>query len=173
VDSVDVDTQKQLPLDQRDLVGLDLLVDLAVVASEVDSVVGLMAEEAEVDSEAASRNEEAMVVAEEVLATKEVVAFHPEEAMEEIAVGMEDQTDTPPQMLQPVQVAEAEVAMAEEGLVVPVLQIATALAFQRQLVGMTRVVAVAHMMTDPADTVAVEATTTVMELVEVAATWSR
>jgi len=93
--------------------------------------------------------------------------------MVEIAVGMEDPMDTLRQMPQPVQVAEAEVAIAEEGLVVPVLQIATALAFQLQLVGMTRVVAVAHMMIDPADTVAVEATTIVMELVEVAATWSR
>jgi hypothetical protein len=38
---------------------------------------------------------------------------------------------------------------------------------------MTRVVAVAHMMTDPADIVAVEATMTVMGLVAVAAIWSR
>lgn len=180
----DVDTQRQLLRDQWDLVDLDLLVDLVSVASEVvDSVAGSMAAEDGVDSEAASRNEEAMVVTiaaavEEVLAIREVVAFHPEEATAAIAVGMEDPTDTVlPQMLQLVQVAEAEaqmeVASAEEALVVPVLQIVMVLAVQRQLVGMTRVVAVAHMMIDPADTVAVEVTTIATALVEAAATWSR
>jgi hypothetical protein len=57
-----------------------------------------------------------------------------------------------------------------------VLQIATVLAYQRQVVGMTRVVAVAHMMTDPEDIVAAtEGTVIVMDHleVEVAATWSR
>jgi hypothetical protein len=104
-----------------------------------------------------------------------VVAFHPEEdPVAEIAVGMEDPTDTVlPQMPQLVQVAEVEVATAEEALAVPVLQIVTVLACQRQVVGMTRVAAVAHMMTDPEDIVAVEAITTVMGLVEVVATWSR
>jgi len=150
-----------------------------VVVSEVVSVVGSTVEEDEVDSEAAevaSRTEGAMVVVGEVLATKEVVGFHPEE-VEEIAVGMEDPTEAPtamlPQMLQPVQVAEVEVVSVEEALLAPVLQIAMVLACQRQLVGMIRVVAVAHMMTDLADTVAVEASTIVMELVEVVAIWSR
>jgi hypothetical protein len=176
VDSEAVDTQRQLPLAQWDpaVLSMDLLGDL--VDSEAASVVVSRVEEDEADSEVvASRTEEAMAVVEEVLATKEVVASHPEEdTVAEIAVGMEDPTDTePPQMPQLVQVAEVEVATAEEALVVPVLQIATVLACQRQVVGMTRVVAVAHMMTDPADTVAVEATMTVTGLVEVAAIWSR
>jgi hypothetical protein len=177
VDSEAVDTQRQLPLAQWDpaVRSMDLLGDL--VDSEAVSVVVSRVEEDEADSEVvvASRTEEAMAVVEEVLATKEVVDFHPEEdTVAEIAVGMEDPTDTEhPQMPQLVQVGEVEAATAGEALVVPVLQIATVLACQRQVVGMTRVVAVAHMMTDPADIVAVEATMTVMGLVAVAAIWSR
>lgn len=172
----DVDTQRQFPLAQWEQPGSTVpLADLAV-ASEVASVEDSTVEEAEVDSEAAvdSKTEEATVGAEEVLATKEVVASHPEEAMVEvIAVGMEGPTGTElPQMHQLVQVAEVEEGMAEEALAVPALQIGMVLACQRQAVGMTRVVAVAHMMTDPADIVAVEAMTA-MGLVEVAATWSR
>jgi len=57
------------------------------------------------------------------------------------------------------------------------LQIATVLASRRQLVGMTRVEAVAHMKTDPADTAAaaVEATAiaAATRVQAVAATWSR
>jgi len=177
VDSAVVDIRRQLPLAQWDPVGLmDLLGD-RVDSEEAVSVAASRGQEAEVDSEVAvaSRTEEAMAVVEEVLATREVVDSHPEEVtVVEIAVGMEDPTDTVhPPMPQLVQVVEVEAGMAEEALVVPVLQIATVLPCQRQVVGMTRVVAVAHMMTDPADTVAVEATMTVMGLVEVAAIWSR
>jgi len=75
-----------------------------------------------------------------------------------------------------VVVATVVVDIAEEDMVLAP-QIATALACQRQLVGMIRVVAVAHMMIDPVDIAAavVEATEIVMvhPVVEVAATWSR
>lgn len=85
-----------------------------------------------------------------------------------------DPTDTARlQMLQLVQVVGGPAvgaATAEEAMVVPL--IATALARHSQVVGMTRVVAVAQMMTEMAD-IAVEASTIAMELVEVAATWSR
>jgi len=76
-----------------------------------------------------------------------------------------------------VATAAAVVAIAEEDMEAPAPPIAMVLACQRQLVGMIRVVAVAHMMTDPADTVAtaVEATeiATVHLVVEVVAIWSR
>lgn len=172
VDLVGEDIPKQSLPDRWALVALDLLADL--VASGAVSGAVSMVEEAEVGSEAASRIEAAMVAGEVVLDTKEAADFRPEGVMEEIAVGMEDPMGTEllqmPQLVQAAGAGEA-VGMVEEDMAAPL--IVTALECQRQLVGMTRAVAVAHMMTDPVDIVEVVATTTVMDLVEVVATWSR
>lgn len=89
-------------------------------------------------------------------------------------VGMEVQTGTAlPQMLQLVQEDELPaVVVIEEDMVAPDPPIATDL--QHHLVGMTHVVVVAHMKTEMEDIVEAEDTTTVtLQLVEVAATWSR
>jgi hypothetical protein len=146
-----VDTQKPLSLDQWALVVLvGHLGDLAV--SEVASEVASMVAEVVADSGEASKNVEATAVEGEALATKAVEVF-PEEVMEE---EIEAQMDTErPQMHQPDQVAHAPaapvvVASTEAGL--EALAPRTATVLVGQVVGMTRVVAVAHMMTDPADT---------------------
>ena len=164
------DIQKQSPLDQW---ALDLVLQADQVASEEVSVEALTVEEAEVDSEEASKTEEVMEVAEgEVLDT--------EAAMAEVIVEVKMVTVHPLLTLQLDQVAE-EVVVSVAGVMVAaevilVLQIAMVLACQRQVVGMTRAVAVAHMMTDPEDIVAA---TEVMVIAmdhlegEVAATWSR
>jgi hypothetical protein len=159
-----------------------LLEDQAV--SEVVSVVALTADGDEVASEEVSKIVEVMVEAEGVLDTKGVeVSKVAGEAMEvEIVVGMVGPTAMVlPQMPQQVQeavvvvvavLAAAAAVMAEEGMV-RALQIETVL---RLVVGMTRVVAVAHMMTETPDTVAAtEAMEIVKEdpVVEAAATWSR
>lgn len=177
VDLEDADTQKRQLLDLQHLASMDLQADQAV--SEVASEVDLTAAEVEAVSEEDSRIGEATAgVDEEVLATREVVAFNLGEVMVEgIGVGMEVlMATTHLQMLQLVrEVAVAAFLEAEEDMVDPDLQIATAL--QRQLVGMSRVVAVAHMMTGTADIV--EAVAEVMiamvheEAVVAAATWSR
>jgi hypothetical protein len=139
------------------------LVDLAFeAASEAVSMVA----EAVVDSEGAFKTVEAMAEAgEEALATK-------------AAGGSEAQMDTVRHlMLQLVQAAHAKALLVAVGMGVGVVmevldhRIATVVA-----VGMTRAVAVAHMMTDPADIAA--AAVEVMETVthrpeEVVATWSR
>jgi hypothetical protein len=179
-----VDTQKQCLLVLWDLaVSVALLVD--PVASEVVSVVVSTEEEAGADSEEASKTVGAMAVEEEVLDIKAVEAFLLEAGMEEeIVVGTVDQMDSehPLPMLQLVPVvlevgASAAAGTAEEVTVALVPQIATVLACQRQLVGMTHVEVAAHMMTDPVDIVAVaiEVTETAMgHLVqEVVAIWSR
>lgn len=170
-------------------VSMDLREDQ--VASEVDSVVTLMVEEAGEASEEASRTGGATVVAEEEeLATKVAAVAevsHPEVVMvaAEIVVGMEARMDMEHLllMLQLAQVAHVVVAtvvavgITEEGMEVPAPRIAMVLACQRQLVGMIRVVAVAHMMTDLADIV--ETVAEAMEIathppvVEAVATWSR
>jgi hypothetical protein len=165
-----VDIQRPFLLDQWALV---VLVHQVVQAgSEVVSVV-VSTEEDEADSGAASK----IAVAEgEVLATK-VVEASPEAVMaEEIVVGIVARTEPLHPMHPLVQVVLVVVASAaataEAGMEA---QIATVLACQGQLVGMT-VVAAAHMMTDPADTAAaaVEVMGIVMHLeVEVVATWSR
>jgi hypothetical protein len=165
-----------------------LLVDQG--ASEVGASVGaLMVGGEEVASEEASKTEEATAaVEEEAWATKEVGASREEatEVAAEIAVGMaaqEAQMDMehPLQMLllDPVVhvVVAVVAAIAEGGMAALDPQIATILARRRQLVGMTRVVAVAHMMTDPAaiEAAAVELTeiATAPLVVEVAVTWSQ
>jgi len=118
------------------------------------------------------------------LATRVAEASHPEEAMEEeTVVGMEVPMDTTlPQMLQLAQVVFAAAATvgldtAEEVMVDLACQIEITLACQCKLVGMTRVAAVAHMMTDPADIVAAAvadmATVVVIIVQEAVATWSR
>ena len=149
-----VDTQKPLSLDQWALAVLvEHLEDLAV--SEVASVVVSMVAEVVADSGEASKNVAATAVEGEALATKAVEVF-PEEVMEEIEVQMDTER---PQTHQPDQVAHAPavpvvVASAEAGL--EALAPRTATVLVGQVVGMTRVVAVAHMMTDPADTAAIE-----------------
>jgi hypothetical protein len=186
----DVGTQKQqLPDPWVLAASTDLLEDRAAL-EEVGFVVALMAEEVEGASEEASKTEVAskVAVAEEELATKEAEASHPEvvTAAAEIVVGMEAQMDMLHLllMLQLAQVAHVVVAtaaavvgIAEEDMEAPAPPIAMVLSCQRQRVGMIRVVAVAHMMTDPADIVAtvVEAMeiATVPLVVEVVATWSR
>jgi hypothetical protein len=172
---------KQLPLDQWALgVSTALLADPA--ASDLVSVAALMVGEVEEASEEVSKIEEAMaaVVEEEVLDTK--AASHPEaDSAAATVVGMVAQTDMvlplPTLLLAPVVHVVEAVATAEEGMVALDLLIATALGCPRLLVGMIRVVVAAHMMTDPADTVAttVEDTETVMEPheVEAVAIWSR
>lgn len=156
------------------------------VVSGVVSGVASMVEEAEVVSEEGFKIEEGMaaVVEEEALATKAVEASHPG-AVAEIVVGMVALMDMEHlllmlQLAPAAHVAVATVAavgIAEEDMEAPGPQIAVVLACPRQLVGMTRVVAVAHMMIDPADIVAtlVEAMEIVMVLlaVEAVATWSR
>jgi len=172
------DTQRQYPLAQQALASADLQADLA--DSEVASAEALMADEVGVDSEEASKIAEAMAVvavavaaAEEELATKEVEASHPEAATEEIVAAPTDTHHL--QVLPPDQAAHAEAATVEaEEVMAPAPLIA--MEAPRQLVGMTRVVAVAHMMIDPADTVEVVVETTVIAaplVVEVEATWSR
>lgn len=173
----DGDTQRQQLLDLQHLASMDLQVDQA--ASEVASEADSTAVEVEAVSEEDSRIAEVMAGAdEEALDTKGVVASNLGEVMVEgIGVGMEALTATTHlRMLQLVrEVAVAAFLEAEEDMVAPDLLIATAL--QRQLVGMTRVVAVAHMMTGMADIE--EAVTEVMiamvheEVVVAAATWSR
>ena len=164
-----------------------LLVDQAV--SEVVSEEVLTADEDEVDSEEDFKIVEAMeeVVeeeeeVEEVLATKEAGASKAGEVTgEETVVGMLGRMAMAlhqmPQLVQEVVVVvvsaaeAAEAADTAEGGMVLALQIVLP-----KGVGMTRVVAVAHMMTETPDTVAaIEAMETVMEDhgVEAAATWSR
>jgi len=154
----------------------DLQEDLA--ASEVvDSVVDSTADEAEVDSEEGSKIEEVMVeVVEEVLASKEVGALA---AIEEIVVGILMAHPLMHPRVQEVVVEEVlaavvvVVGLTEEGMAAPDPQIA----MDRHLVvGMTRVVAVAHLKTGPVDTVVeIVVMETVMELLVgvLAAIWSR
>jgi hypothetical protein len=149
--------------------GLEGLAVLQVdqVVSEVASEEDLMADGDEGALEEVSKIVEVMGVVEEVLDTKDGVATD-----EEIVVGMVGQMDMVlPQMLQLVQeVAVADIA--EEGMA-ELVQIETVL---RQVVGMIRVVADAHMMTETAVIVAaIEATEIVTEhpVVEAAAIWSR
>ena len=174
-----VDIRKPSPLDQQAQADLaDHPVDQA--ASEADSEVASTVEEDEVGSGEVSRTVESMEVGEEVVLATKVVEVSREVVMaEEIVVGLAAPMDTvrPLQMLPQVQVVHAEVAsvaLVEAGMEDLAPLIATALA--RQLVGMIRVVAVAHMMTDPVDiaVVAVEAMGIAMHhVVEVVATWSR
>lgn len=162
-----VDIRKPLLPDPWALAVLEApLVDLASEeASGAVSTVG----EAVVDSGVAFQIVEAMVEAgEEVLATK---------AVEGSEVRM-DMVRRPMHLLAPVAHALAVLAVlavvamgAGVGMGPLDHRIVTVV-----VVGMTRAVAVAHMMTDPADIVvaAVEAMETVMRrLEEVAATWSR
>ena len=162
-----VDIRKPLLPDPWALAVLEApLVDLASEeASGAVSTVG----EAVVDSGVAFQIVEAMVEAgEEVLATK---------AVEGSEVRM-DMVRRPMHLLAPVAHALAVLAVlavvamgAGVGMGPLDHRIVTVV-----VVGMTRAVAVAHMMTDPADIVvaAVEAMETVMHrLEEVVATWSR
>ena len=179
-----VDTQRRSPLVPLVPVPSAVLLE-APVAFEVVSVAASMAEEAEVVSvEVFKTGEAIMVEEEEVLVTREEEASHPEVGLaEETVVGILGLTDMElhPQMPQLVQAALGVVTkvaedMAEEAMEALAHLIAVDLASLHQLVGMIRVAAVAHMMTDPADIVvaAVEAMETVMRrLEEVAATWSR
>ena len=186
----DVDTQKQQLPGPWALAGSTDLLEDRVASEVVDSVVGLMVAEAEGASGEVSKTEAAskVVVAEEELVTKEAEDSHPEAvtAAAEIVVGVEAQMVMlllllMLQLVQAVHVvvatAEAVMGIAEGDMEAQVPQIAVVLAHRRQLVGMIRVVAVAHMMTDPVATVAVtfEATeiATALLVVEVVATWSR
>lgn len=168
VDSVAVDTQRQLLLARWAQVGLVALPkeDFAMVAaSEVDSMA---LEEDEVGSavvEVSRIVEDTAEVAEEVLASEV-------DLEEGIVVGT--RTAHLPPMLQLVQVAEVEDLEADsvEDQDLVLLQIATAL----RLVGMVREMAAAHLMTEMV--VIVEAlvhTPIVMRRpeVEVVATWSQ
>jgi hypothetical protein len=175
---VAVDTPRQFlpdPWDQE--ASMDHPADL-VALEVVDSEEVSTVEEDEADSEVASRNGVAMAAEEVVLATKAAEAFHEEDKAVTV-VRMEVPMDIarhPMRLLDQEAeeaVLEEAVMAAEEGMVAPVPLIAMDLAAQHQLVGMTRVVAVAHMMTGPADIVAVEDTTIGTELVVVVATWSR
>lgn len=160
VDSEAADTQKQFLLDPWDQVVLALLeAQVDQGASEVVSEAALTVVAAAAASAEASKTEAAMVVVEEVVSATEA-------ALEEvIVVGMVDLTGMARllRMPQPDQVAEADIAKG--GMVAPVPQI------EMDLVGMTHVAAVAHMMTGLAT---VEVMVVVMDHpVEVAATWSR
>lgn len=167
---------------QNPLLDLDRLplVVLAVpkedlVASEEVSAAALMVEEVVGALEVVSKIVVGMVAAEVALDTKEV-AVSPE--VEEIVVGMEDLMATAHlPMLQLVQAdVEAVVLVeAEVVMVAPALQIATVPAILPHLVGMIRVVVVAHMKTGTA-AIAVVAEAMVIAInleVLVAAIWSR
>lgn len=175
----DVATRRLLLHDQWDLAGLGRPAADSEVASVVVSMVG--EEAAAAASEVAFKIVEATaVVEEEVLVIK--AAAPPEVALAAAtAVGILARTDTVhPRMRQLGQVARAPVlsaaaATAEAGMAALAHRIATVLAPQGR-VGMTRVVAVAHMMTDPAVTAAaaVEAMGTANPLeAEAVAIWSR
>ena len=176
------DTQRQFLLALWAL-AVSVVLQGAQAGSGAASVVASMVEEVEADSEEASKIVEALAVEEEVLDTKVGVASLREVDMEETVVGTADQMDTVHLLtLQLAQVVRVVVAMAAVGPVEEVtgalvLQTATVLALRRQLVGTTRVEAVAHMMTDPADiaAAAVEVTEIAMALPAqvVVATWSR
>jgi hypothetical protein len=173
----DADTQRQQLLDQEGLVAsMDL--QAAPVASVAASVVVSMVVGAEADLEGDSRTVEAMVVVdEEASATKEVEASLAEVVTgEETVVGMVDRMATTHLQMPPLvqEVVVAAFLGAEGGMVDLGPQIVTAL--QHRLVGMIRVAAVAHMMTGPADIVAVATEVTIEtahEEVAAAATWSR
>jgi hypothetical protein len=169
-----VDTQRLSLLAQWVLEALAALL-VARAVSEVVSEEGSMVDVDEVASEEVFKIVEVMAEVEEVLVIKEVGGSKAGEVMEEeIAVGMVGRMAMAllqmPQLVQEVVAVDSAVDPAEEGMVLG-LQIVL-----RQGVGMTRVVAVAHMMTETLDTVAVvEAMGIVMEGpgVEAAATWSR
>lgn len=176
VDLVVVAIQRQHLLDQWVLVALEVPQLVAREASEAAFAVDSMGEGVEVGSEEGSKTEEAMeVVAGEVSASEEV-------SVVEIVVGMEMVHPLlTPQLGQedPVVVvddsnplsSEMNSAAATEAQVV-ILVLQTAMA----LVGMIRVVVVAHLMIDLADIVAVvevTPTVTVEDQVEAAAIWSR
>ena len=169
-----VDTQRLSLLAQWVLEALAALL-VVRAASEVVSEEGSMADVDEVASEEGFKIAEVMAEVEEVLVIKEVGDSKAGEVMEEeIVVGMLGRMAMAlpqmPQLVQEVVVVDSAVDMAEEGMVLA-LQIVL-----RQGVGMTRVVAAAHMMTETPDTVAViEAMGIVMggPGVEAAATWSR
>lgn len=169
-----VDTQRLSLLAQWVLEALAALL-VARAVSEVVSEEGSMVDVDEVASEEVFKIVEVMAEVEEVLVIKEVGGSKAGEVMEEeIAVGMVGRMAMAllqmPQLVQEVVAVDSAVDPAEEGMVLG-LQIVL-----RQGVGMTRVVAVAHMMTETLDTVAVvEAMGIVMEGpgVGAAATWSR
>jgi hypothetical protein len=160
---------------------LDLLVDLqeGLAASGVVSGVASMVVEEEAALEGASKIVEATVVVVEVVsATKAAGASQVEEASEVTAAPMGMVLPLMRLLAPEVEsavvlvVTEVAVVLAEEGT--GALDPLIAMEIQRQLVGMIRVVAVAHMMTETVDIVAAEATTTVTaRLVEAAAIWSR
>jgi hypothetical protein len=171
-----VDTQRLFLLAQWVLEALAALLEDQAV-SEVVSVEALMAEGDEVASEEVSKTAEVMGEVEEALDTKGVGVSKAGEVMEEaIGVGMVGRMAMArlqmPQLVQEVVEVALVAASAEEGMVLA-LQIETDL---HQVVGMTRVVAVAHMMTETLDTEPpIEAMEIAMQhlVVEVVATWSR
>lgn len=147
--------------------------------------VSMVAEEVEQGSEVAFRIATALVVDEAASDIREVVGSSPEVGMEAaIAVGILDPMAMEllhpmPQLARVVleAVASTAVGTTEAATVVQARQIATALL--HRLVDMTREEAVAHMMTDPADTVVPVVEVEAMEIgmdhlaVEAAAIWSR
>ena len=169
------DTQRQFLLDQWELARLvDHLEDQ--VASEAVSEVVSMVEEAVEASEAASKIVEAtVVVVEVVLATKEAEVSHPEEVTEVIVVPvpLHQMRQQVPEVEEVVVLEVTEVAadIVEAGMAV--LDPLIAMEVQHHLVGMIRVEAVAHMMTETEVIAAAEVTTTATQLVAVVATWSR
>jgi hypothetical protein len=167
---VDVVTQKQLLFDRLPLVDLAVL-QADLVASEVASEGASMVEEVVEASEVVFKIVVGMVVAEVVSDTKEAVDFP---GVEVIVVGMEDPTAMAhPPMLQLVQVVVE--AAAEVVMVALALQIAMVPAILPHLVGMIRVVAVAHMKTGTAAIVAAAEAMVIAILLEAAAAaiWSR
>lgn len=160
-----VDIQRRFLPDQWAPAVLAHLEDQAVsaVASEVVSTV---AEDAADLEEALRIVPHTVAAEEEVLATK-VVGASPEAVMAEGIVGLMDMERLPTLQQDHAPPAPAPGA----AMAALVLQIVA------QVVDMTRAVAVAHMMTDPADTAvaaAVEAMETAMRPeAEVVATWSR
>jgi hypothetical protein len=168
-----VDIQKLFLPDQWAPAVLVAHLEDQAVSAVASAVVSMAAEDAADPGEAPQTVLPTVVVEEEALATK-VLGASPEAVMAE---GIVDLMDTERlQMLQLVQVVHAPPAPAPgAGMEALALRIAAVLG--AQVVDMTRAVAVAHMMTDPADTAAaaaVEAMETAMHPeVEVVATWSR
>jgi hypothetical protein len=192
-DSAAADTQKQQLLDLLDLVALLPLVvqaDSVAVDSEADSMEAAAVEALEVVLMVAV--EVASVVEEVVSDIKATAVSSPEPVAGTVGIVAVSLLQMPRLDLEEDVEGMAVVGMVVvEATAVQVLQIATAqvlriatdqvqfqLQHQGQVVGMTHVVVVAHMMTETADIVAavIEATVIVVEILEpaaAAAIWSR
>lgn len=177
-----MDIQSPLLHDQWVQVDLTVLLE-ALAVSEVASEVDLMEAEVVVDLEEVSIE----VDLEEVVVDEEELAFRAVEdsAIEVIVVGMEVEdpmamlplTHQLAQEVPVVEVSTEVVVMVEEGVEALEQDHRIGMVLEEQVVGMNLVEA-AHMMTDPADTVATATVAMVIAmevlLVEVVAViWSR